>query len=49
MANNAGLIKNAYYTLTQHFAKEENVLFPMAENLLSKEEKEELYKRIKEI
>ncbi|CAM3483126.1 hemerythrin domain-containing protein [Cytobacillus oceanisediminis] len=49
MAYNAGLIKNAYYTLTQHFAKEENVLFPMAENLLSEEEKEELYKRIKEI
>jgi hemerythrin-like domain-containing protein len=49
MAYNAGLIKNAYYILTEHFAKEENVLFPMAENLLSKEEKEELYKRIKEI
>lgn len=49
LARNAGLIKNAYYTLTQHFAKEENVLFPMAQNLLSDEEKEELYTRIKEI
>jgi regulator of cell morphogenesis and NO signaling len=45
----AGLIKNAYYTLTEHFAKEENVLYPMAERMLSDEEKEELLIKIKEI
>jgi regulator of cell morphogenesis and NO signaling len=45
----AGLIKNAYFTLTEHFAKEENVLFPMAERLLSNVEKEELLTRIREI
>jgi regulator of cell morphogenesis and NO signaling len=32
----------AYATLTQHFAKEEKVLFPLAENILSVAEKEEL-------
>lgn len=32
----------AYTTLTQHFANEEKVLFPLAENILSVEEKEEL-------
>jgi regulator of cell morphogenesis and NO signaling len=32
----------AYATLTQHFAKEETVLFPMAENILSDDDKEEL-------
>ncbi|MCH1624488.1 hemerythrin domain-containing protein [Ferdinandcohnia quinoae] len=32
----------AYTTLTQHFAKEEKVLFPLAENILSIVEKEEL-------
>lgn len=42
----AGLIKNAYYTLVDHFAKEENVLFPMAENLFTEEEKKELKERI---
>jgi regulator of cell morphogenesis and NO signaling len=45
----AGLIKNAYFTLTEHFAKEENVLFPMAERMLTGEEKEELLTRIREI
>ncbi|WP_442599285.1 hemerythrin domain-containing protein [Neobacillus sp. D3-1R] len=45
----ADLIKNAYFTLTQHFAKEENVLFPMAERMLSDEEKEELLIKIREI
>jgi regulator of cell morphogenesis and NO signaling len=40
------LIKNAYYTLVDHFAKEENVLFPMAENLFTEEEKKELKERI---
>lgn len=32
----------AYATLTQHFAKEEKVLFPLAENILSTYEKKEL-------
>jgi regulator of cell morphogenesis and NO signaling len=32
----------AYTTLTQHFAKEEKKLFPLAENILSTEEKDEL-------
>jgi regulator of cell morphogenesis and NO signaling len=32
----------AHAVLTDHFMKEENVLFPMAENMLSAEEKEEL-------
>ncbi|CEG26615.1 hemerythrin domain-containing protein [Bacillus sp. B-jedd] len=45
----AAMIKEAYYTLTEHFAKEENVLFPMAQKMLSDEEKTELYKRIQEI
>jgi regulator of cell morphogenesis and NO signaling len=42
----AGLIKNAYYTLVDHFAKEENVLFPMAQNFFTEEEKQELKERI---
>ncbi|TDL72847.1 hemerythrin domain-containing protein [Rhodococcus qingshengii] len=45
----AELVKNAYYILTEHFAKEENVLFPMAERMLSDDEKEELYQKIQEI
>lgn len=49
MKNLAVLIKNAYFILTEHFAKEENVLFPMAERMLSDEEKEELYQKIQEI
>lgn len=32
----------AYATLTQHFAKEEKVLFPLAEKILSIDEKKEL-------
>jgi regulator of cell morphogenesis and NO signaling len=32
----------AYATLTQHFAKEEQVLFPLAEKILSNDQKEEL-------
>lgn len=32
----------AYATLTQHFAKEENMLFPLAEKILSVEEMDEL-------
>jgi regulator of cell morphogenesis and NO signaling len=43
------LIKNAHFTLVDHFAKEENVLFPMAERMLSYEEKKELYEKINQI
>ncbi|WP_254842607.1 hemerythrin domain-containing protein [Bacillus sp. MRMR6] len=49
MKSLAELVKNAYFILTEHFSKEENVLFPMAERMLSDEEKEELYRKIKEI
>lgn len=43
------LVKNAYDILTEHFVKEENVLFPMAERMLSDEEKAEFYRKIQEI
>ncbi len=43
------LVKNAYLILTEHFGKEENVLFPMAERMLSAEEKEEFYQKIQQI
>jgi|GEM_PF-265894 len=36
----------AHAILSDHFMKEENVLFPMAENLLNAEEKEELARAI---
>ncbi|KAF0816196.1 Repair of Iron Centers di-iron protein [Bacillus sp. ZZV12-4809] len=49
MAEQTRQIKKAYHTLTQHFSKEENVLFPMAENLLTEEEKNELYMKIQQI
>jgi regulator of cell morphogenesis and NO signaling len=45
----AELVKNAHNILTEHFTKEENVLFTMAERMLSDEEKEELFRRIQEI
>ncbi|PLS06580.1 hemerythrin [Neobacillus cucumis] len=45
----AELIQNAYFILTDHFLKEENVLFPMAERMLSDEEKAELLRKIQEI
>ncbi|MEY2191428.1 hemerythrin domain-containing protein [Neobacillus sp. BF23-41] len=45
----AELIQNAYFILTEHFSKEENVLFPMAERMLTEEEKEELYRKIQDI
>ncbi|MFZ7944281.1 hemerythrin domain-containing protein [Neobacillus sp. 19] len=45
----AELIQNAYFILTEHFSKEENVLFPMAERMLTKEEKAELLQKIQEI
>lgn len=42
----AELVNQAYFILTEHFSKEENVLFPMAERMLSDEEKEELKRKI---
>ncbi|HWO96590.1 MAG TPA: hemerythrin domain-containing protein [Bacillus sp. (in: firmicutes)] len=42
----ADLVNRAYFILTDHFSKEENVLFPMAERMLSNEEKEELQRKI---
>jgi hemerythrin-like domain-containing protein len=47
--NLAELVKNAHNILTEHFTKEENVLFTMAERMLSEEEKAELHRRIQEI
>ncbi|MGP3561423.1 MULTISPECIES: hemerythrin domain-containing protein [Geobacillus] len=44
----AGAVIEAHHILDEHFMKEENVLFPMAERLLSAEEKEELLARINE-
>lgn len=35
-------LKIVYLTLTDHFMKEENILFPMAEQTLNAEEKQEL-------
>ncbi|MDQ0253576.1 hemerythrin-like domain-containing protein [Evansella vedderi] len=42
-------LKIVYATLTDHFMKEEQVLFPMAEKMLSDEEKEELAVKYKEM
>lgn len=42
----ASYMVEAYQILTQHFTKEEHILFPMAENLLSAEEKDQLAKQI---
>ncbi|MEC5268926.1 hemerythrin domain-containing protein [Heyndrickxia coagulans] len=42
----ASYIVQMYELLTSHFFKEENVLFPMAENLLSAAEKDELEEKI---
>ncbi|MGO4888490.1 hemerythrin domain-containing protein [Anaerobacillus sp. MEB173] len=39
----------AYITLINHFLKEERILFPMAEELLSDEEKQELLKKMQQI
>lgn len=43
------LLKQAAFTLKNHFAKEENILYPMAENMFSDEEKQELLERILKI
>ncbi len=45
----ATFVSEAYLILTDHFMKEENVLFPMAEKMLSDEEKQELEVRINEM
>ncbi|MDF0726284.1 hemerythrin domain-containing protein [Cytobacillus sp. S13-E01] len=45
----ASYITNAYLILTDHFAKEENVLFPMAEKMLTDEEKDLLERKMNEI
>lgn len=45
----AELIQKAYFILTEHFSKEESVLFPMAERMLTVEEKAELSEKIREI
>ncbi|WP_042463196.1 hemerythrin domain-containing protein [Neobacillus dielmonensis] len=45
---NSNLIKNAYYTLLDHFMKEEQVLYPMAERMLTDEEKEILLQKVSE-
>ncbi|WP_332696082.1 hemerythrin domain-containing protein [Halalkalibacter lacteus] len=42
----AVFVSNAYLILSEHFMKEETVLFPLAEQTLSTEEKEELRERI---
>ncbi|KZE97688.1 Iron-sulfur cluster repair protein YtfE [Geobacillus stearothermophilus] len=44
----AGAVVEAHHILDEHFMKEENVLFPMAERLLSDGEKEELFARMNE-
>ena len=46
MIKNADLIKNAIDTLLEHFSKEEQVLYPMAERMLSDEEKELLKEKV---
>nr|WP_142248093.1 hemerythrin domain-containing protein [Alkalihalobacterium alkalinitrilicum] len=43
----ANYAAQAYLILSEHFMKEENVLFPLAEQFLSPEEKQELEMRIK--
>lgn len=45
----AGKVEVAVQILSDHFLKEENVLFPMAERILSDAEKEELLERIQAI
>jgi regulator of cell morphogenesis and NO signaling len=42
------LVIEAYHVLTSHFMKEEQVLFPMAQNLLSEDEKERLLEAVRE-
>jgi regulator of cell morphogenesis and NO signaling len=46
MIQNTNLVKDAYHTLLDHFMKEEQVLYPMAEKLFSEEEKELFKQRV---
>ncbi|WP_113927052.1 hemerythrin domain-containing protein [Bacillus sp. P14.5] len=43
---NCRLIIEAYHVLSSHFMKEEQVLFPMAENVLTDEQKEDLWRHV---
>jgi regulator of cell morphogenesis and NO signaling len=49
MKYSAGFVKDACNILTEHILKEENILYPIAERVLSEEEKAELNSRIHEI
>ena len=49
MIHHSDLIKNAYHTLVDHFSKEEQVLYPMAERLFTQEEKEEFNRKVSQI
>ncbi|MFF2875527.1 hemerythrin domain-containing protein [Gottfriedia sp. NPDC057991] len=42
------LVIEAYHVLTSHFMKEEQVLFPMSQNILSESEKNNLVGVIKD-
>lgn len=46
MKYSAGFVTDAYNILTEHILKEENIVYPMAERVLSEEEKAELNSRI---
>ena len=48
MIKHSSLIKNAYYTLLDHFSKEEQVLYPMAERCLHKKKKKSSMKKYHE-
>ncbi|WP_321166181.1 hemerythrin domain-containing protein [Bacillus sp. FJAT-28004] len=41
-------VHKAYTILTDHFLKEENILFPLAEKMLSAEDKEQLLQKLKD-
>lgn len=45
---NVDLVRNAYHTLLNHFMKEEQVLYPMAERMFTDEEKEIFNKKVSE-
>ena len=49
MKQDTALVKEAQYTLVDHFSKEEKVLFPMAERMLSTKEKQDLKTRLSKI
>lgn len=46
MIKNSDLIKNAVDTLLEHFSKEEQVLYPMAERMFTDDEKELLKEKV---